>query len=194
MNKRALKKEVEKYAPLDYKPRYYEDKLFGNDYGISLKNVTQTGYTNDIRDITPVFNQYNDPSKKIEGFSNFHNVYSLDVPEVKTNGNKSNQMYLSEYYPSFPCKYYDNRQGISIASMARCQSDRQLKAYMDHLPTIEKAAEKSGQEHQAYMKSSSKNLMEEELELVKMKEQYKTMKHMYQRKREEYLDKKERYY
>ena len=98
-------------------------------------------------------------------------------------------MYLSEYYPTWPCKYYDNSNGLSIASMTRCETERQRKAYMDHLPEMDRQAMKSGEEHQKYIKSDPMTMEASESKVQKMgkmKEEYKQMKHMYQQKKEAY--------
>ena len=111
MYKREAKKEMEKYSPLNYDPRLYADKYFGNDRGLSLQTVTDQGYTQDLASLMPLFNQYNAPTKSVEMFSgNF---------KQGVEGNKNTQMYLSENAKTFPFRYYDNKTGHSLKTIIK---------------------------------------------------------------------------
>jgi len=105
----GFKKDMEKYANITESPRLYVDKYFGNDRGLSLQTVTDQGYTQHLSSLVPLFNQYNEPAKKVEDFTGSF--------KKGMEGNKRTQMYLSEKANSFPRRYYDNTRGLSLQTI-----------------------------------------------------------------------------
>lgn len=95
--------EHNKYKHIKQPSRIYPNKYFGNDFGISLENQVNQGYTYDLKKLTPIFNQTNDNIKLYmkEDFS-------------QPDGLKSVNKYLSKTSKEWPYKYYNNKFGHSL--------------------------------------------------------------------------------